>query len=102
MDTEYFGGLREAVLERDGNRCRVCNAPDERKREMIVHTGCRALMIALCPGCHAKVHQTKAVLTVWPCSLLKLWRDQHSTGHEQTMMNFSLRKPPAKPAPSFL
>lgn len=26
QDKEYFGGLREAVLERDGYRCRVCDA----------------------------------------------------------------------------
>ena len=26
QDEEYFGGLREAVLERDGYRCRVCDA----------------------------------------------------------------------------
>jgi hypothetical protein len=25
QDDEYFGGLREAVLERDGYRCRVCD-----------------------------------------------------------------------------
>jgi len=24
QDEEYFGGLRETVLERDGHRCRVC------------------------------------------------------------------------------
>ncbi len=24
QDEEYFGGLREAVLKRDGHRCRVC------------------------------------------------------------------------------
>ena len=64
QDTEYFGGLREAVLERDGNRCRVCDAPGGRKREMIVHhrvpgKSVLALMISLCPGCHAKVHRTR-------------------------------------------
>ena len=26
QDEEHFGGLREAVLERDGHRCRVCDA----------------------------------------------------------------------------
>ena len=29
QDEEHFGGLREAVLERDGYRCRVCDASDE-------------------------------------------------------------------------
>ncbi len=107
QDEEYFGGLREAVLERDGYRCRVCDAPGGRKREMIVHhrvpgKSVLALMISLCPGCHAKVHRTKAVLTAWPRLLLELWREQHPTGHEQTMLDFSLKKPPAKLVPLFM
>lgn len=78
-----------------------------RKRETIVHhrvpgKSVLALMIALCPGCHAKVHRTKAVLTAWPRLLLELWRQQHLTGHEQTTLDFNLKKPPAKPFPLFL
>jgi hypothetical protein len=101
QDAEYFGGLRETVLERDGYRCRVCDAPGGRKREMIVHhrvagKSILALMISLCPGCHAKVHRTKAVLTVWPRLLLELWREQHPTGHEQTTLDFRIKNPPAK------
>ena len=37
QDEEHFGGLREAVLERDGYRCRVCDAPGTGKRSIIVH-----------------------------------------------------------------
>jgi 5-methylcytosine-specific restriction endonuclease McrA len=37
QDEEYFGGLREAVLERDGYRCRGCRAPGREKRSLIVH-----------------------------------------------------------------
>lgn len=37
QDEEYFGGLREAVLERDGYRCRVCAASGRDKRSIIVH-----------------------------------------------------------------
>ena len=36
-DDEHFGGLREAVLERDGKRCRVCDASSRDKRSIIVH-----------------------------------------------------------------
>ena len=60
-----------------------------------------ALMIALCPGCHAKVHRTKAVLKAWPLLLLELWREQHPTGHEQKTLEFDLKKPPAKPVSLF-
>ena len=41
QDEEYFGGLREKVLERDGYRCRVCDASGRDKRSIIVHTGCQ-------------------------------------------------------------
>jgi hypothetical protein len=51
-------------------------------------------MIALCAGCHAKVHRTKAVLTEFPPLLLVLWREQHPEGHEQTYFDFNVRKPP--------
>ena len=60
------------------------------------------LMIALCPGCHAKVHRTNAVLTAWPRLLLELWREQHPTSHEQTTLDFTLKKPPAKPVSLFV
>jgi hypothetical protein len=77
QDEEYFGGLREAVLERDGHRCRVCDASGRNKRSITVHhripgKSVLSLMISLCPGCHAKVHRTIAVLTemppLFPCS----------------------------------
>ena len=102
QDEEYFGGLREAVLERDGYRCRVCDAPGTGKRSIIVHHRVRErselkLMISLCPGCHAKVHRTKAVLSAMPPLLLQLWREQHPQGHEQTALDF--RRAPVLPKP---
>ena len=82
QDEEYFGGLREAVLKRDGYRCRVCDASGRDKRSIIVNhrrPGKSVLnrMLSLCPGCHAKVHRTKAVLSAMPSLLLELWREQH-------------------------
>jgi hypothetical protein len=93
QDEEYFGGLREAVLERDGYRCRVCDASGRDKRSIIVHhrvpgKSVLSLMISLCPGCHAKVHRTKAVMSEMSPLLLILWREQHPEGHEQTTLNF--------------
>lgn len=106
QDEEYFGGLREAVLERDGYRCRVCDASGRDKRSIIVHhrvpgKSVLSLMLSLCPACHAKIHRTKAVLSVMPPLLLKLWREQHPKGHEQTALNFVLQKPSPVAVPLF-
>lgn len=100
QDEEHFGGLREKVLERDGYHCRVCDASGRDKRSIIVHhrvpgKSVLSLMISLCPGCHAKVHRTVAVMKEWPALLLTLWREQHPQGHEQVALNFS--KPGALP-----
>ena len=80
QDDEYFGGLREQVLERDGYCCRVCGASGRRKRSIVVHhrvpgKSVLHLMISLCPGCHAKVGRTKVVLSQMPPLLLELWRE---------------------------
>jgi 5-methylcytosine-specific restriction endonuclease McrA len=93
QDEENFGGLRETVLERDGYRCRVCDAPGTGKRSIIVHHRVPGrselkLMISLCPACHARVHRTKAVLVAMPPLLLVLWREQHPKGHEQKTLDF--------------
>ena len=106
QDEEYFGGLRETVLERDGYRCRVCDASGRDKRSIIVHhrrpgKSVLNLMLSLCPGCHAKVHRTKSVLSAMPPLLLELWREQHPNGHEQVQLDFTVRKPAAKLVPLF-
>lgn len=106
QDADYFGGLREVVLERDGYRCRVCDASGRDKRSIVVHhrrpgRSALHLMIALCPGCHARVHHTKAVLSAMPPLLLQLWREQHPHGHEQTRLDFRIRSTPACPVPLF-
>ncbi len=106
QDEEYFGGLRERVLERDGYVCRGCGASGRDKRSIIVHHRVPGkslvhLMISLCPGYHAKVHRTKAVLSQMTPALLELWREQHPRGHEQTALDFRLRVAQAKPVPLF-
>lgn len=97
-DAVYFGGLREQVLERDGYCCRVCGASGRSKQSIAVHhrkpgKSLLQTMIALCPGCHAKVHRTLAVLSEMPPLLLELWREQHPHGHEQTVLNFRAQMP---------
>ena len=107
QDDEYFGGLREPVLERDGHCCRVCGASGRRKRSIVVHhrvpgKSLLHLMISLCPGCHAKVGRTKAVLSQMPPLLLQLWREQHPKGHEQTTLDFRERVALSQREPSFV
>ena len=62
QDAEYFGGMREQVLERDGHSCRVCGDPDPGVHHREPGKSVLHRMIALCAGCHAKVHRTKVVL----------------------------------------
>lgn len=106
QDAEYFGGLREVVLERDGYSCRVCGASGRGKNAITVHHRVPGrsflhLMISLCPGCHAKVHRTKVVLLQMPPLLLELWREQHPHGQEQTHLDFGEKSVVAVTVPLF-
>jgi 5-methylcytosine-specific restriction endonuclease McrA len=106
QDEEYFGGLRGQVLERDEHRCRGCGASGRDKGSIVGHHRAPGrsllhLMIALCPACHAKVHRTKAVLSLMSPLLLELWREQHPNGHEQTMLDFKARGVAARKVPLF-
>jgi hypothetical protein len=65
QDEEYYGGLREVVLNRDGRRCRACPNPERRK--LCVHHRVPGvskldLMITLGRGFHAIMERTKMVL----------------------------------------
>ena len=103
QDGKYFGGLREAVLNRDGRRCRVCGASGGRKRSLAVHHRVPSLseldvMITLCLGCHAKVTRTLSLSADWPELLRVLWREQHPDAHEQLPLDFRAQTtPPPKP-----
>lgn len=108
QDEEYFGGHREEVLARDGYRCAVpgCSTLKRGKRSIAVHhrmpgNNDPKLMIALCLACHAKVTRTRYLRSEWPPLLRVLWREQHPKGHEQTLLNFSVKKTPAKLVPLF-
>jgi 5-methylcytosine-specific restriction endonuclease McrA len=104
QDEAYFGGMRGAVLARDGYRCRECGASGRGKRKITVYHRVPSvsrleLMISLCPGCHAKVERTKMVLAEMTPLLLELWREQHPEGQEQIMLAFKATGPAAQGAP---
>ncbi len=106
QDNEHFGGLREAVLDRDGRRCRVCDAPGGRKRSLAVHHRVAGrselgLMITVCLACHAKVTRKLAMDMCWPPLLIELWREQHPEAHEQLQLDFAARMTPPEPVPLF-
>ena len=86
QDEENYGGLREAVLDRDQRRCRAC--PNIERRKLCVHHRVPAvskldLMITLCTACHAIVERTQIVLGEMTPLLLVLWREKHPEGKEQ-------------------
>ncbi len=106
QDEEYFGGLREKVLRRDGYSCRVCGASGRGKRSIVVHhrrpgVSKLPLMISLCPACHAIVSRTRVMRRPIPPLLLELWREQHPNGQEQTVMSFERAAPVAIRVPLF-
>jgi hypothetical protein len=89
QDEEYYGGLREAVLERDGRRCSGC--PNLEGRKLTVHhrvpgVSKLELMITLCTACHAIVERTQMVLSEMTPLLLVLWREKHPDGKEQLLL----------------
>jgi hypothetical protein len=75
---QRFAGGREAVLARDGARCRGCGG----REWLSVHhrrPGEHApeWLITVCAACHARVHRLAAVRRWLPEALLPLWAEQH-------------------------
>src|SRR5271169_6124335 len=96
QDEENYGGLREAVLDRDGRRCRAC--PNIERRKLCVHHRVPGvsrldLMITLCTGCHAIVERTQMVLGEMTPLLLVLWRERHQQGMEQLYLPLDFELP---------
>jgi 5-methylcytosine-specific restriction endonuclease McrA len=79
QDEKYYGGLREAVLDRDRRRCRTC--PNLELHKLAVHQRVPGvskleLMITLCTRCHAIIERTQIVLNEMMPLLLVLWREK--------------------------
>jgi hypothetical protein len=74
----YFAGHRDAVLLRDGFRCRGCGAG----KTLCVHHRAPGiselhLLITLCACCHARIHRLHALRRFLPEPLVPLWQEQH-------------------------
>jgi hypothetical protein len=86
-----FGGQREAVIRRDGERCLICSTPEQ----VIVHHRSKKVFATLCRGDHARVHHLRRLRWGMNEFLRQLWREQHSKQPEQ--LELSLEAPPAPP-----
>ena len=102
QDAAQFGGRREAILARDGRRCRVpgCTSVKRGKHSLAVHhrkpgSTSPAKLITLCLACHARVTRTLCLAENWPEMLRVLWREQHPGCPEQEALNFATARMPA-------
>jgi hypothetical protein len=97
QDEAYFGSLREAVLARDGYRCRGAALRVEgnvRSPCIIVSwrlpVGTDDLAVSGVP-CQGGADEDGALGD--DATLLELRREQHPGGHEQVMLAFNARGP---------
>ena len=65
----------------------------------VVRVGWVVVASRIVRRCHAKVHRTKVIITEFPPLLLVLWPEHHPEGHEQTYLDFNVRKPAAQNVP---
>jgi 5-methylcytosine-specific restriction endonuclease McrA len=75
-----FGGWREAVVRRDRGQCVACGERPARPHVHHRRPGVqdRRWLAALCPGCHARIHQLAALGRGWlPPRFIELWSEQH-------------------------
>jgi 5-methylcytosine-specific restriction endonuclease McrA len=85
-----FAGHRDAVLDRDGRRCRACGSD----RKLVVHhrrpgIHQRRLLITLCAACHARVHRLRAMRRWLKPALVLIWHEQHPTAPVQLQFDWS-------------
>jgi hypothetical protein len=104
----HFGGHREEVLARNGYRCRIpgCRKAGTAKWKLAVHhsepgNNDPDLMITLCLAHHAMVTRTQMLCMDWPVLLRILWHEQHPQAHEQTALDFTVKKSAIKLVPLF-
>jgi hypothetical protein len=86
-DRARFAGCREAVLRRDGERCRGCGAGHGlhvHHRTPGLHAPAR--LITLCAACHARIHRLGAIRSFLPAPLDQLWSEQHRGAPRQLQL----------------
>lgn len=85
-----FAGHREAVLERDGRRCRACGSQNKlavHHRRPGIHR--RRFLITLCAACHARVHRLGAMRRWLEPALVPIWQEQHPGTPVQLQLEWS-------------
>ena len=78
----YFAGNREAVLARDGEKCRACGAGKPEGSRLPVHHRLpgvhrEEMLVTLCAACHTRVHRRLRQRGWLPEALIGFWCEQH-------------------------
>lgn len=86
-----FGGHRDAVLLRDGYRCRGCGSSEElhvHHRRAGVHDA--AWLITVCAACHATLHRARTLRSWVPSALRQFWHEWHPQAPVQLPLGESM------------